>query len=109
MRNTPPCKGLSFPTHLIPQSKETDPHIRFWYLANLKSNIRFLWGIQSKNNSLYYSGKLVEDSMIVASLEIQNGATLQMVTNPNHKLSISVETLNGGTVDVEIRCWHTVD
>ncbi|TXG72362.1 hypothetical protein EZV62_000941 [Acer yangbiense] len=46
--------------------------------------------------------------MTVASLEIQNGATLQMVTNPNDKLSISVETLNGGTVVVEVRCWHTV-
>ncbi|TXG72370.1 hypothetical protein EZV62_000949 [Acer yangbiense] len=69
---------------------------------------RYLGRIQLENYSLYYAGKLVEDRMTVASLEIQNGATFQMVTNPNDKLSISVKTLNGGTVVVEVWCWHTV-
>ncbi|KAK2643698.1 hypothetical protein Ddye_018893, partial [Dipteronia dyeriana] len=76
-------------------------------IDNIKRNIRFIGGFQSKNYSLYYAGKLVEDGMTAASLEIQNGATLQMVTDPNDKLSISVETPDGGTVDVEIRCCHT--
>ncbi|KAK0608269.1 hypothetical protein LWI29_028144 [Acer saccharum] len=77
-------------------------------IADLKDNIRYLGRIQLENYSLYYAGKLVEDSMTVASLEIQNGATLQMVTNANDKLSISVGTLNGCIVVVEVRCWHTV-
>ncbi|KAK3190364.1 hypothetical protein Dsin_029925 [Dipteronia sinensis] len=76
-------------------------------IEKIKINIKYIGGIQSNNYSLYYAGKLVEDRMTVASLEMQNGATLQMVTNPNDKLSISVETPNGETIDVEIKCWHT--
>ncbi|TXG72357.1 hypothetical protein EZV62_000936 [Acer yangbiense] len=81
----------------------------FYSFHRIKGIIQSKVGIHPHEYSLYYSGKHVPDFQYVASLNIEGAeATIQMIANRNDNLSFLVETPTQNTIEVEVKCNHTV-
>lgn len=77
-------------------------------IHNIKLMIQATEGIHLDGYTLFYGGKLLENSWTLASLDIKGEAILNLVFNPRDVLSLSVKLPNGETFKTDVKILYTV-
>lgn len=77
-------------------------------IESIRSKVQAKEGILSHRFSLFYAGKLLENSRTLASLGIEGESTLHLIFNPRNVLSVSVKMPNGKIVKMEVKLLYTV-
>lgn len=77
-------------------------------VQNIKSTIQALEGIQPDQYSLFHAGKLLDDNRTLASLNLQNESTLNLIFNPKDVLLIYVKAPSEETFELDVKLLHKV-
>ncbi|XP_023924790.1 polyubiquitin isoform X1 [Quercus suber] len=77
-------------------------------VQNIKSMIQALEGIQPDQYSLFHAGKLLEDNRTLASLNLQNESTLNLIFNPKDVLLIYVKAPSEESFELDVKLLHKV-
>ncbi|XP_058094639.1 polyubiquitin 11-like [Magnolia sinica] len=77
-------------------------------IYNIKARVQEEEAIPPDRQTLIYAGKLLEDSLSLASYNIQNGATLYAIFRPSDGMQIFVSRQTGDAIKLEVKAWYTI-
>ncbi|XP_078173300.1 polyubiquitin-like [Carex rostrata] len=77
-------------------------------ISDIKSMIHDKRGIPSDQQTLIFSGKVLDEDQTLASCGVHNNAILQMLTRPSSTLHVTVKFIQGSPINLEVQNWYTI-